>query len=117
MTERRKLIRRHLRSYLRIHNAATSEFIGLLVDITPKGIMILSKDSIPVGRYLRVAIALPASMTPPKELVMDVVSVWVGEDRIRPEEFNIGFRIVHSDDMLEQSILKLIDALGLRVTR
>ena len=59
MQKQRELKRRHLFFYLEVYDVVTGELLGNLVDITTRGIKLVSKNQIPINKTYVLRMVLP----------------------------------------------------------
>ena len=91
MPDRRTLKRRHLLYYLRVSNAHTRRLLGHLVDLTPDGVMLMSKRRIRVGRTILLRMTRPGEPGEGKMLEFEATSLWNRRD-INTDFWDIGFQ-------------------------
>jgi hypothetical protein len=92
MKDKRKIKRRFLLYYMRIYDVATRQQIGNLVDITQRGIMVVSEKPIPEGQTTRLRMELTDEVASKPFMEFSVVSKWCEPD-ITPNMYNTGFEI------------------------
>ena len=113
MKERRKTKRRYLLYYARIFDPATRHQIGNLVDITPRGAMMLSPDPFTVGVTYRLRLELSEDVSDQPHMDFTVLSKWSHAD-IDPHLFNTGFEIVGVDKAGAETIQRIVEIYGFR---
>ena len=113
MAEKRKIGRRYLLYYMRVYNAKTREQIGNLVDITPKGAMILSEDVIPAGTTLRLQVELSSDVGNKPFMEFSARSKWCQPD-INPHLNNIGFEILDLTAEDAEIVQRVVSSYGFR---
>ena len=113
MNEKRKLNRRHLIYYLRVFDRSTNEPVGHMVDITAKGIMLISENPVKLDALFQLKMDLPQGMGAKDQLYFDARSVWQKKD-INPKFLNTGFKFrkVSRDHFVV--IEQLLDDFGFR---
>ena len=107
----RNLQRRHLIFYLEVYDDATNELLGHLVDLTTKGIKLVSKDAIPNGRTYTLRMTLPEDYFEEKILRFQATSRWC-TNAVNPDFYDTGFQVEDLDRETIDIIMKLIHALG-----
>ena len=109
--EKRKLKRRHLIYYLTVLDRDTEKHIGYLVDITTKGIMLMSEYPIEVGTILQLKILLQTDMSQNEYLHFDAKTMWCRKS-INENSYDTGLELlnVRAEDFAE--IEKIIEELG-----
>ncbi len=110
-TEIRQVERRHLVFYLRVFDGMSSKVLGQIVDISSKGVMLISDNPIPVGENLRLRMRLPSQIANKDELIFNATSRWCKQD-VNPDFFISGFQIYDVDEEVTKYILCLIDDFG-----
>ena len=105
MSVERKLKRWQLIKYLSVYESDTGELLGLLVDLTVKGMKLESEKPVPAGEdfYLWMEIVS-------KRVDLKARSLWCRFDE-KTKLYNMGFRLVHLPDETVSSIEGLIAAL------
>ena len=111
MQKQRELKRRHLFFYLEVYDVVTGELLGNLVDITTRGIKLVSKTEIPIDKTFVMRMILPEGYFAEKEIHFEGKSVWSGND-INPDFFDTGFEVANLDKAERKIIRKLIDEVG-----
>ncbi|MBU0483277.1 MAG: PilZ domain-containing protein [Proteobacteria bacterium] len=109
--EVRVLKRRHLIYYLEVYDYKSNELVGHLVDITPKGIKLVSKKPIETGKAFILQMMLPEGYFKHKLLKFECESQWCKND-VNPDFFVTGFAVKDVDLEAKEIILKLIKQLG-----
>ena len=92
MLKERRLSRKHLIFYLRVFDRKTDEVIGHLVDITTKGVMLISEKPLKANTIFQLRMTLPVETMGSKQLSFDAKSAWVKKD-INPDFYITGFEI------------------------
>jgi len=113
MKDKRKLKRRHLIYYLHVLERESGTHVGYLVDITTKGIMIMSEHPIESGAVLELKIMLSSEMSSKKYLNFDVKAVHC-EKSINGTTYDIGCQLLHLAAEAFHEIEMIIDELGFR---
>lgn len=109
--EKRSLKRRHLIYYLRIYDGISSRVVGHIVDISYRGLMLISDEPIAVQEEYRLRMKLPGMSTVQEELIFDAVCRWCREDE-NPAFYVAGFQIHHLLPEETTFIQTLIDEFG-----
>ncbi len=107
----RNLHRRHLIFYLEVYDDATGELLGHLVDLTTKGIKLVSKNAFPNGQTYVMRMELPEDYFEEKTLRFTATSRWCTND-VNPDFYDTGFEAQDLDRETIDIIVKLIQALG-----
>lgn len=111
MEGERTLKRRHLIYYLEIHDEDSGELIGHLVDITTRGIKLISKNPIEMDKDYQMRMMLPDGYFKEKFVHFTGKSVWSGND-INPDFYDTGFEVANLDKEIRKIVIKLINTLG-----
>lgn len=107
----RTLKRRHLIYYLEVFDEETGKLLGHLVDITTRGIKLISKEPIECGRSFRMRMQLPEGYFKETDLHFEGRSVWSGND-VNPDFYDTGFDVPNLDKDVRTIIIKLVNWLG-----
>ncbi len=105
--EMREVNRRYLVFYLRIYDGMSSKILGHLVDISEKGMMLISDNPIPVNENYRMRMRLPTQMKEKSELMFDATSRWCKSDA-NPDFFLAGFQMHDLEQSNRDLVLTLI---------
>jgi len=109
--EKRQLKRRHLIYYLRVFDGLSSRVVGHVVDITHRGLMLISDEPIAVQEEYRLRMRFPGVASRQEELIFDASCRWCRQDE-NPAFYMAGFQI---KDLLPEEtrfIQNLIDEFG-----
>lgn len=107
----RSLKRRHLVYYLEVFDNKSDELLGRLVDITTRGIKLVSKTQIPINEMFSIRMILPEGYFRSKELRFDMKSIWSSND-LNPDFYDTGFEVANLKRDERKMIRKLIDLVG-----
>lgn len=113
MPEQRQLKRRHLIYYLRVFDQETASLLGHLVDITSRGIMLVSDKEIPLDQDFRLLMDLPNRIQGQESLEFSARSLWTGRD-VNPDFFVTGFQIQGLASSSAEAIRQLIEDFGFK---
>ncbi len=105
---KRKVARRHLIYYLRVFNKETGELLGNLVDISTRGIMMVSDNPIQVGETYHLRMVLPETVDGTREIEFEAQSRWCKNDT-NPDFFDTGFELIDPPMHFLDAVDKLID--------
>lgn len=115
MKESRKYVRRRSNDYLQVTSRDSGQMLGRVLNMSPKGIMVMSPDSLEVGRSYQLCIGLPKGMFDSGHLEMAASCRWSRLER-RSELWENGLEIEEiSDDsrkLLQQVVLRLMSNDG-----
>jgi len=82
MDEKRRIQRKHLRHQLMVFDRNTDELTGYLVDITPEGIMLTTKNPVEVGITFNLRMALPDKIRGSRQVIFDAQSIWCRKEAL-----------------------------------
>jgi hypothetical protein len=103
---KRSVPRRHLIYYLRVFDTETNSLLGNLVDISTRGIMVVSDKKIESGKRYRLKMVLPDSLEGSKDVEFDAESRWCQNDT-NPDFYDTGFELIDP----HASFLDVVDRL------
>ena len=106
--EKRQVERKYLVFYLRVFDGMSPKVLGHVVNLSSKGIMLLSDASIPVNEDYRLRMKLPTSAYDRGDPVFNATSRWTKQDA-NPDFYLTGFQIHDLDDNDKVDILSLLD--------
>ncbi len=111
MAEQRQVKRRHLIYYLKVIERNTAKPVGFLINITTKGIMIMSETPIEADKIFHFKIQLQTDLSEHEFLNFDAKSKWC-EKSVNSDFYDTGFELidVNADDF--RGIENVIEALG-----
>ncbi len=105
---KRKVDRKYLVFYLRVFDGMSSNVIGHVVNISSKGVMLLSDNPTPVNEEYRLRMRLPTEITERGEIIINATSRWCRQD-VNPDFYLTGFQIQELSSTTKSNILCLID--------
>ncbi len=109
--ELRALERRYLVFYLRVFDGLSNRILGHLVDISERGIMLLSDSPIEVNENYRLRMRLPTEMKDRNEIIFAATSRWCKTDT-NPEFYRAGFQMHNVNPYTKKLISRLINDFG-----
>ena len=109
--EGRALNRRHLIYYLEVNDLGSGELLGHLVDITTKGIKLVSKKPIETGKKFKLQMLLPEDYFHQRAVKFDAESLWSTND-VNPDFYDTGFKVSQMNNEASDIITTLINQLG-----
>ena len=113
MKEKRKIKRRYLLYYMRVYDAETRLQIGNLVDLTPRGAMLVSEHPLPIKTNYRLKLELSEDVADKPYLEFNAKSLWTRPD-IEPHFFNTGFKILDLAAEDVKIVNRIIEVYGFR---
>jgi hypothetical protein len=105
--ERRRLKRRKLAYYIVVLDALTEKTIGHLVDVTPNGIMIDSRDPLPLEKDYTLSLDTSEDVADKIFITFIARTIWCLRDPVDIYLFDVGFSIVDIAES-DAAILKRI---------
>jgi len=113
MHNKRKIRRIHLIYYLRLFDNETNIQVGHLVDITTEGIMMISEESMPMGKDISFKMHLPGIITGRDEINFRARCLWCRKD-FNPDFFVSGYAIEKISPKEIKTITALINQYGFK---
>ena len=107
----RVLKRRHLIYYLEVYDDSNGQLVGHLVDVTTKGIKLVSKKPFELGKKLILRMMLPEGYFEEQVIRFEGTSKWTSND-VNPEFYDTGFEIMPMETRARQIIMKLVNLIG-----
>lgn len=92
MPEKRRLKRKHLIYYLKVHDAKTNQVIGRVQDMHIEGMMLTSAKPLPTGATFHLKIDLPSEILGKKQLAVEARSMWNKRD-VNPDYYDTGLKL------------------------
>jgi hypothetical protein len=112
MDDRRKAQRKQTDQFFGVYNRETDEFIGRLVDMSTKGMLIHALSPMEVDVDYEFRIDLPKSIAGKRCLSFDAECIRCVESKTTKQNFDIGFKIINIEFEELQTIQYLLsDAL------
>lgn len=112
-TEKRTLKRRHLLYYLEVFNKENDEVLGHVVDITTRGIKLVSEYPIETKQNFKLRIKLPKQQFLETSFWFEAMSLWNKKD-VNPSLSVTGFQALNLGKEASGTITKLINLLGFK---
>ena len=109
--ELRQLKRRHLIYYLEVFDQATGKLLGHLVDLTVKGMKLISMEEIASGHTFELRMIMPEEYCPEKEVRFTASSTWCSQD-VNPDFYATGFNAPDLDQETRRLFMILINQVG-----
>ncbi len=107
-TEKRQVERKYLVFYPRVFDNTTYQVFGHVVNLTHRGIMLLSHDEIPVFEKYRLRMRLPNELCEHCELLVNATSRWCEKDG-NPDFYLSGFQLHRLSASAKNDISELVD--------
>lgn len=109
--EMRQVERKYIVFYLRVFDGMSRKVLGHLVDISEKGIMMISDTPIEVNESFRLRMSLPAQLKDSSEVLFTATSRWCKQDE-NPDFYLSGFYLHDLEVETENVIRRLIVDFG-----
>lgn len=107
----RQADRRCLVFYLRVFDGLSSKILGHLINMSEKGVLLMTDEPVELNEDHRLRIRLPAFVRDRHEIVLHATSRWCRKEPGRDLYF-IGFQIYNLDVLTEKIVFNLIKDLG-----
>ena len=105
--EKRQVERKYLVFYLRVFDGISTKVLGHVINLSSKGVMLLSDTAIPVNEDFRLRMKLPKDVCDSGDLLFTATSRWSKRDA-NPDFFLTGFQIHDLSAGDKNSILTLL---------
>lgn len=103
--------RKYLVFYLRVFDGASNKILGHLVDISEKGVLLMTDTSVALNEEHRLRLRLPAFIRDRHEILLQGTSRWCHKDA-NSDFFLTGFQMHDVDASTNDIIIKLMAELG-----
>lgn len=114
MKERRKIPRKYLMAYSSVYEQSTGKMLGYLSDLTIGGLMIISKESLEVGKKIDLHIDLPEMPIITDSFLRINTRVARSQPDIDPRLFNIGFEFIALTAKEKMIVTQMIESYEFR---
>lgn len=105
---KRSVPRRHLIYYLRVFDVETNSLLGNLVDISTKGIMVVSDRHVEPGKLYKLRMVLPDTVDGRKEVEFDAESRWCQHDA-NELFYDTGFELLDPQSEFLDAVDRLVE--------
>lgn len=109
--DQRQADRSSLVFYLRVFDGLSNKILGHLVDISERGVLLVTDEPVEPNENHRLRIRLPAFIRDRHELVLKGTSRWCRQD-LEQDTFLAGFQVYDVDAKSKKVVQSLIDDLG-----
>jgi hypothetical protein len=114
MAEKKRTIkRRHLIYYLRVFDTQSEKLLGHVVDITTKGILLMSEKALPLNTTFNLNMILPEETWNVEKISFDAETLWSKQD-VNPDFYVTGFQFKNIAPKNVQLVKHLIEQFGFR---
>ena len=93
MDERRKDTRKQTDHFFGVFHRETGEFIGKLIDLSTRGMMLQAVINMDAGSIYEFRIDLPKTIAGKRFLSFDAECVWCRESKSSKDNYDVGFQI------------------------
>ena len=107
----RQTDRRNLVFYLRVFDGFSNKILGHLIDISEKGVLLMTDEPVELNENHRLRIHLPALIHDRREVVLKSTSRWCRKES-DPDHYLTGFQVYDVDASSKDVVLQLIKELG-----
>ncbi|MEE8360861.1 MAG: hypothetical protein V3R71_01840 [Gemmatimonadales bacterium] len=108
----RSLKRRHLIYYLRVFDRSSGKLVGHLVDVTTRGMMLISEAPLPTEAEFELRMDLPADLFKSEAWEVSVRSIWSRPD-VNPAFWDTGLQFLGFTRHDELVVSDLVTYYGL----
>ncbi|MCG8672118.1 MAG: PilZ domain-containing protein [Pseudomonadales bacterium] len=108
ITNQRKVDRRHLIYYLRVFNRDDNQLLGNLVDISTRGIMLVSDKPLAPNKRFHLRMVLPETLEGSREVEFEAETRWCQNDANK-DFYDTGFELIDPNNSFLEAVDKLID--------
>lgn len=109
--DKRRFDRSQLVYYLRVFHGDADKLAGYLGDISSQGLMLFSKNRMPLKKVFRFSIDLDTEFEMSEKLVFEARSLWEEKDA-NPEYYLIGFEFTGLDQKAVDTVAYLTQKYG-----
>lgn len=110
MIEKRSVPRRKPSATVKVLDAITGSDLGHLANLTPEGLMLVSRTPIPLGSIVQLCLQIPSSDSPVDPICFGAESVWASRTEDAGGYFWSGFNIIDISSKTINAIEQWIDS-------
>lgn len=107
----RQADRRNLVFYLRVFDGLSNKILGHLIDISEKGVLLMTDEPVEPNEDHRLRIRLPVFIRDRHELVLTGTSRWCRQEP-KQDHYLAGFQVYNVDAPTKKVVQNLISELG-----
>ena len=115
MQDGRKYTRRRASDYLVVTDTASGQVLGRVINMSPKGVMIMSAEAMPVGQSFQLDITLPSRTFDADRLTLAAECRWSSFEK-QADLWENGLEVREISDenrkLLQQVVLRLMTHNG-----
>jgi hypothetical protein len=112
MNERRELRRRRLVHSIELYDRVTERFLGKGVDVTIRGLLLVTETPVPQDTELKLRMTLPEPMFGKDHIDVDGVAVWRAKD-VNPGFYDVGLEFTTISPRDQEIIRQVISMFSL----
>ena len=107
----RQADRNNLVFYLRVFDGLSNKILGHLIDISEKGVLLMTDEPVELNENHRLRIQLPAFIRDRHEIMLNGTSRWCRQD-LEQNRYLTGFQMNNVDASTKNIVANLIRELG-----
>jgi c-di-GMP-binding flagellar brake protein YcgR len=114
MNERRELRRRRLVHSIELYDRASERYLGKGVDVTTRGLLLVTETPISQDTELQLRMTLPETMFGKDQLEFDATARWRSKD-VNPGFYDVGLeftRISPRDQEIIRQVICMFSLVG-----
>jgi hypothetical protein len=113
--DRRRIERHHLPYYLQVYNRITDRLLGYVVNISPQGMMLVSKNRLLTHAMFALEFRLPDILSDKEKIIpFEALSHWCHPD-VTPSCYDTGFSFSHPPAELTQVVDDLTEYFKFKI--
>lgn len=97
--------------YLRVFDDLSNNILGHLIDVSERGVLLMTEDPMDLNEDHRLRIRLPALVRDRHDVVLRVTSRWCRKESA-PDHYLTGFQIYDVDISTKKVVSNIIKDLG-----
>ncbi|WP_457577725.1 PilZ domain-containing protein [Desulfomarina sp.] len=101
--------------YLRVFDGKSTRIVGHLVNISPRGLLLLCDDPVVAGEDYRLRLCLPPVVADRREVVISATSRWCSRED-DSEFYRAGFQIHDPSPEIAKTVDLLVEKCGYKPT-
>ncbi len=98
--------------YMPVINNNTLEILGYMSDISPRGFKLESGKALTVNKDYRICLNQISEISDSPYINLVARAVWVQPDKITPDEYFEGFRIVSISQNAQKIFQRIVEVYG-----
>jgi len=109
MDKKRKAQSKQTEHFLEVYHRETEEFLGRLIDLSEKGMMIRAVQNMDVKSIYKFRIDLPTVVARRQFLELDAECVWSSKSTESSGSFDVGFKFTYLNIEVVETIQYLLN--------